>query len=89
MTYTLPEPLSRDDTEHGKDYFTAAQMQAAYEAGLWVAPEGYKLVPIVPTPEMIEAAYNAMYSHAFASDEAEAKQLLAAGIAAAPERKVE
>ena len=38
--YTLPAPLSRDDTEHGKDYFTAAHVQAAHEAGMRAAPGG-------------------------------------------------
>lgn len=32
--YKLPEPISRDDTEHGKDYYTTSDVQAAYRAGL-------------------------------------------------------
>ena len=37
MTYKLPEPISRDETEHNKDYYTAETTQrvadAAYAAG--------------------------------------------------------
>ena len=53
MKYKLPEPISRDDTEHNKDYYTAETTQkiadAAYTAGLAArVPEGWKLVPIEP-----------------------------------------
>lgn len=33
MTYKLPKPICRDDTEHGVNYYTAEQMQAAFEYG--------------------------------------------------------
>lgn len=29
----LPEPIQRDDTEHGVDYYTALQLQEAYAQG--------------------------------------------------------
>jgi hypothetical protein len=109
--YTLPEPLCRDDTEHGKDYYIAKHVTDAYAAGLEVgrkesinapfervpqhafdpgcgpvppepktcphgvdkqfafncpeckepglgtlkAPEGWQLVPIEPTPDMVRS----------------------------------
>jgi hypothetical protein len=34
VNFQFPKPLSRDDTEHGEDYYTSPQMRAAFDAGV-------------------------------------------------------
>jgi hypothetical protein len=62
--YTLPEPLCRDDTEHGKDYYVAKHVTDAFAAGLEEGrkvPEGWQIVPIDPTLEMWDALQGVSY----------------------------
>ena len=96
MTYKLPEPefqlkwhsspaayrVSKPNIGDA-DVYTAEQMQAAYAAGLAArVPEGWKMVPIEMTPEMVTAVEK-QWSVGSALDMA--RREYKASLAAAPE----